>query len=205
MNSHKERRVSTDYLPIIFETLLEHLFPFSGLVLLDDNGHLLQSSPKARKVCDSLNRDISETQHGCVHKEDEANLPSQIQVLYKALLESQSVFADKRIQLNDDIFLEDSIRIHLNAKWIQLGMEASNHVLITIEDLTETSHQRALSDSYQYHLTPREMEVWELYLQGLTYRQISEKLFIAINTVKKHMKSIYGKRRAELTYSTKAD
>lgn len=189
--------MSTDYLPIIFETLLERLFPSHGLVLLDDNGHLLQSSPKARKVCNSLNGGIPKKQNSYALKEGSVDLPSEIQVVYKALLESQSMFAGQRIQLHEDIFLEDSIRIHLNAEWIQLGIEDPHHVLITIEDLTEVSHQRALFDAYRFNLTSREMEVWELYLQGLSYRQISKKLFITMNTVKKHMKTIHSKRRLE--------
>ena len=196
-SSYEDRRVSTDYLPIIFETLLERLFPSHGLVLLDDNGHLLQSSPKARKVCNSLNGGIPKKQNSYALKEGSVDLPSEIQVVYKALLESQSMFAGQRIQLHEDIFLEDSIRIHLNAEWIQLGIEDPHHVLITIEDLTEVSHQRALFDAYRFNLTSREMEVWELYLQGLSYRQISKKLFITMNTVKKHMKTIHSKRRLE--------
>ena len=113
------------------------------------------------------------------------------------MIDSQCVFADQRIQLNEDIFIDGSVRIHLNAEWIQLGLKDPQHILITIEDLTEVSHQRALFDTYRYNLTLREMQVWELQLQGLSYRQISEKLFITMNTVKKHMKTIHSKRRVE--------
>lgn len=33
--------ISSNYLSIIFETFLGRLFPFHGLTLLDENGHLL--------------------------------------------------------------------------------------------------------------------------------------------------------------------
>jgi DNA-binding CsgD family transcriptional regulator len=44
-----------------------------------------------------------------------------------------------------------------------------------------------------YHLTNREIEIVLLIKQGLTYKQISEKLFIAGKTVENHMQNIYEK------------
>jgi LuxR family maltose regulon positive regulatory protein len=42
-------------------------------------------------------------------------------------------------------------------------------------------------------LTPRELEVLALIAQGLSNREIGERLFIALNTVKGHTRRIYGK------------
>jgi LuxR family maltose regulon positive regulatory protein len=42
-------------------------------------------------------------------------------------------------------------------------------------------------------LSPREMEVLALIAQGLSNREIGERLFIALSTVKGHNRSIYGK------------
>jgi LuxR family maltose regulon positive regulatory protein len=42
-------------------------------------------------------------------------------------------------------------------------------------------------------LTPREFDVLHLVSQGLSNKEIAEKLFIALNTVKRHTSSIYGK------------
>ena len=42
-------------------------------------------------------------------------------------------------------------------------------------------------------LTPRERDVLRLISQGLSNKEIAEKLFIALNTVKRHTSSIYGK------------
>jgi LuxR family maltose regulon positive regulatory protein len=42
-------------------------------------------------------------------------------------------------------------------------------------------------------LTDRELEVLHLVAQGLTDRQIAEKLVVVIGTVKKHLSNIYGK------------
>jgi DNA-binding NarL/FixJ family response regulator len=42
-------------------------------------------------------------------------------------------------------------------------------------------------------LTPREREVLELLAQGMTNKEIAERLVITTNTVKRHLKSIFGK------------
>jgi LuxR family maltose regulon positive regulatory protein len=42
-------------------------------------------------------------------------------------------------------------------------------------------------------LSEREMEVLRLIATGLTNREIAQKLFIAVGTVKRHINNIYGK------------
>jgi LuxR family maltose regulon positive regulatory protein len=42
-------------------------------------------------------------------------------------------------------------------------------------------------------LTEREMDVLRLLAQGLTNREIAEALYVAVSTVKQHLKNIYGK------------
>jgi LuxR family maltose regulon positive regulatory protein len=42
-------------------------------------------------------------------------------------------------------------------------------------------------------LTERELEVLQLVAEGLTNRQIASRLFLSLNTVKAHTRSIYGK------------
>lgn len=50
-------------------------------------------------------------------------------------------------------------------------------------------HTQPLSEP----LTPRELDVLHLISQGLSNKGIAEELFIALNTVKRHTSSIYGK------------
>ncbi|PID59493.1 MAG: hypothetical protein CR986_05505 [Ignavibacteriae bacterium] len=44
-----------------------------------------------------------------------------------------------------------------------------------------------------FQLSQRELEVLKFLLKGNTNKQISEELYISINTVKSHIKNIYGK------------
>ncbi len=42
-------------------------------------------------------------------------------------------------------------------------------------------------------LSQREKEIFEALLQGLPYKEIADKHFISVNTVKTHAKKIYSK------------
>jgi LuxR family maltose regulon positive regulatory protein len=46
-------------------------------------------------------------------------------------------------------------------------------------------------------LSERELEVLQLIAQGLSNREISERLFVALNTVKGHNRKIYGKLQVQ--------
>jgi LuxR family maltose regulon positive regulatory protein len=46
-------------------------------------------------------------------------------------------------------------------------------------------------------LTERELEVLRLIAEGLTYRQIAERLVVSVNTVRFHVKGVYGKLGVE--------
>ncbi len=49
------------------------------------------------------------------------------------------------------------------------------------------------SDAPINRLTPREREVVNLIARGYTYRETSQRLFITVKTLEKHMSSIFGK------------
>jgi LuxR family maltose regulon positive regulatory protein len=42
-------------------------------------------------------------------------------------------------------------------------------------------------------LTDRELDVLRLMARGLKYKEIATQLFISLNTVRSHVKAIYGK------------
>ena len=46
-------------------------------------------------------------------------------------------------------------------------------------------------------ITPRELEILELIAQGLSNREIAEKLFVSENTVKTHSSRVFDKLRAK--------
>jgi DNA-binding NarL/FixJ family response regulator len=52
---------------------------------------------------------------------------------------------------------------------------------------------RAKKAKTNYDLTSREKEILEQLVDGLSYKKISEKLFISVDTVRSHIKSTYQK------------
>ena len=42
-------------------------------------------------------------------------------------------------------------------------------------------------------MTDRELDVLRLMTEGLKYEEIAKRLFISLNTVRSHVKAIYGK------------
>lgn len=187
-----------NYLTTLFDSFLGKLFPFQGLLLLDEIGQLIHSNPKARTLCHSLQ------QHSSTHLPENSlgqapiTLPQQVSTFCALLIEARTEFPGQPLQLREDIFLDNGLRVHLSAKWIDLEGQPSPCILVQLEDVTQIAGQRALCDACRYHFTPRETEVWALYLQGLSYQELGKQLFIAQSTVRKHMKSIHSKRRGEL-------
>lgn len=64
------------------------------------------------------------------------------------------------------------------------------------EFLQERVIARAEKDAPVEALSAREMDVFRLMQAGLTNREIAEKLFVEVGTVKRHVHSILGKLSA---------
>ncbi|MGF1512241.1 MAG: helix-turn-helix transcriptional regulator [Elainellaceae cyanobacterium] len=193
-------RISVDYLAVMFETIIDRIFPSQGLLLLSPSGQLIQSSPKARQLCEALD---SALEAGNPHRakaprQESRKLPHKIAALAHRLIESRELFPEQPIQLHEDLLLENGPQVHVQAEWVHIDAQSPEYIVVTLEDSAEVAQHRALSDAYRYHFTPRETEVWQLHLQGRSYQQIADDCVISMNTVKRHMKSIYGKQRGEI-------
>jgi DNA-binding CsgD family transcriptional regulator len=69
--------------------------------------------------------------------------------------------------------------------------DASSGALPDIE--TIISPDRIVYLGKQYHLTPREVEIFKLLIQGHSPQELSGMLFISLSTTRSHIKSIYSK------------
>lgn len=178
---------------LMFETVLSQFLPERGFLLFDQAGYLIQSTTQARRFCHLLGVNSIEAVMGLDPNCPMAILPKPVTKLCQLLVESRQEYPDYTLQLYDDIVLEGDIQLHITGRWMELPGYQQKCILVMIDDLTEIAHQRALCDAFRYKLTPRETDVWDLYMQGYSYQEIQEKLYISINTVKKHMKNIYSK------------
>ena len=60
-----------------------------------------------------------------------------------------------------------------------------------------TRRQVSAAEGLVEPLSQRELEVLQLIAQGLSNREISERLFLALSTVKGHNRNIFGKLQVQ--------
>jgi len=70
------------------------------------------------------------------------------------------------------------------------GTPMSPHIARKVLELFRQHHPPPQSD---YQLTPRELEVLNLLIQGDDYKQIADKLYLSLFTVRAHIRNIYDK------------
>ncbi|WP_066498463.1 response regulator transcription factor [Abyssisolibacter fermentans] len=102
------------------------------------------------------------------------------------LLGSITMFRDKDMDdfTNKDLYIMQIINLHLSKK---LALLYPNGVSCK----TDCYHENDLKGKYK--LTNRQYEVTKLVFMGLNNKEISEKLFISKNTVKKHLTDTFKK------------
>jgi ATP/maltotriose-dependent transcriptional regulator MalT len=111
-------------------------------------------------------------------------LPSLSQAMHEL------TFASTRTQLGEQAF---------DAAWAEGQTMTPEHVLVSLEPTPKPALTPPASLSVaslpplHAGLTPREMEVLRLLVQGLTSAQIADHLVIGLVTVNSHVRSIYSK------------
>lgn len=158
---------------------------FDGVLILTPDGHVVQSNSYGAEILDEL-----------YQRQSTSNpLPEPLWRICQLLVESRVDFPDQVVMIEDEIETDCPAPIRVRARWLTLSKVEQPCILVTLEDCYQTACQRAIAESHQYGLTQRESEVWLLKRANYSYEQIAAKLYIAINTVKKHLKSIYAKQQ----------
>lgn len=158
-----------------------------GILILTETGELVHANASAYRIFSQLNKDSSNP-----------IIPPAIWHLCESLLESQSLFPDQSIILSNEIMVDKSTIFRLRVRWLDLERFDRSCLLVTIENQYESVNNVALAEVKKYDLTPREAEIWCLYRAKYSYKEIGAKLYITVNTVKKHMKNIHAKRQTFL-------
>jgi LuxR family maltose regulon positive regulatory protein len=93
------------------------------------------------------------------------------------------------------IFVDEGSQMaEIFSRYVKVG-EKSDYVrmLLAAFEYAKTGASPRPAQPLIDPLSPREIEVLQLLAQGLTNREISERLFLALDTVKGHNRNIYGK------------
>jgi DNA-binding CsgD family transcriptional regulator len=156
-----------------------------GILILTTQGELLHANECARRICRKLRSGENSLDA----------IPEDIWSVCQSLIDSRELFPDQKIFIESEIETDKSVKLRLRVRWLQLGASNGTVLLVTLEDCNLSSQNIAIADAKKYGLTDREAEVWLLRRGNLSYKQIADKLFITINTVKKHLKNIYAKQQ----------
>ena len=126
-------------------------------------------------------------------------MPQEILLICQMLRQCRSRFPSQNWAMEFDIFTKAAIALRIRSRWLKLEGFDQPCILLIVEDHQQMMQDIVLDEVQGWGLTPRAQEVWLHHKAGCTYCQIAEQLFITINTVKKHMRSVYAKRRAQDT------
>jgi DNA-binding CsgD family transcriptional regulator len=85
------------------------------------------------------------------------------------------------------------MNLRVRTQWLELKENNKSYLLVTIEDQYLATRNLASLEAKNYGLTPRETQIWLLRRTHCSYQEIASRLYITLNTVKKHMKNIYRK------------
>jgi DNA-binding CsgD family transcriptional regulator len=83
--------------------------------------------------------------------------------------------------------------------WLGLKLTKKKEVVVVREVATLTAPPFALNEERlrKLSITKRELEILELIAQGMSNREIAEKLFVSENTVKTHSSHLFDKLSAK--------
>jgi DNA-binding CsgD family transcriptional regulator len=170
---------SSNFLQGLMEGLID------GIMIITSQGELIHANSSARQIGLSLFPNLAQKK----------SIPPQVWRCCQAMIDSRELFPKQSLTIEDEIPSPiGSIRIRV--RWLSAENLPQTYLLVTLEDQSQSAQYRAIAESIKYGLTVRETDVWRLKRAGLTYKQIAAQLFLAENTVKKHIKNIHVKQAA---------
>lgn len=122
--------------------------------------------------------------------------PKEINYLCNSIAEVRRQFPGQHWIMTTKICLSSSVAFSVTARCMKLDSLGKNCIVLEMKDQYQLIRSIATEEAMQYGLTDRETEIWLLQRANYTYKQIASELFIAPNTVKKHMQNIHLKQKA---------
>jgi DNA-binding CsgD family transcriptional regulator len=159
-----------------------------GVLIVDKDGTCIHHNQEGQALCKLFKAQLNQT----------GKVPACLWAICQHLIEGRNLFPDQSIVLTQTLNCPQGRSIRAKVQWLKLPTSQEPYLLIFLEDEFRATQTTALLESLQYNLTPREKDVWLLKRANHSYEEIAKQLFIAVNTVKRHIKSIYAKRKLVL-------
>ena len=158
----------------------------SGILIITEGRQLLYANECA---CRILRQILRERQSSEV-------IPKEISYLCKSIGEVRWQFPGQHWVMKTKICISSSVNFSVTARYMKLDTLGKNCIVLEMKDQCQLLKGVAMEEAKKYGLTERETEIWILQRSNYTYKQIASELFIAPNTVKKHMQNIHLKQKA---------
>ncbi|MCY7391424.1 MAG: helix-turn-helix transcriptional regulator [Leptolyngbyaceae cyanobacterium CAN_BIN12] len=152
-----------------------------GILVLTDQQELHYANITARQLCLQLTAKIGV-------------LPEIVWQACTALIDSRDLYPNQPIVLESEVE-SDTVKLRIRVQWLQLDTLDRPCLLVRLQDQNQAAQGLAISEAQTWKLSPRETEVWLRRRASNRRKQIAADLYIAEDTVKKHLKNIQTKRQ----------
>jgi DNA-binding CsgD family transcriptional regulator len=158
-----------------------------GILIFDLDERLLYLNSEVLDIMPSLDGSRYEAELPV------AGVPGEVLRLYRSVKEK---LTEKDVELNSAIFrVEGEKTCSLRALPISQSGDAKNttHIMILVEKIIEKHEPDFDKAKNMYNLSRKELEVLGLVCHGYSNKDIADRLFISVFTVKDHIKSMKRK------------
>lgn len=172
--------------PFLQQFLAHYL---DGVLIVSDRNEKLYANANADQICHQLCPEYGTTEA----------IPNVIKAIYSdafSLTQSTTMFLGEA-----EMTPHKGLKLRIRAQRIEMLTSNQFCILIILEDQRKMLEQSVNNEVRKYNLTPREREIRLLYRLDYSYQEIAHELYITVNTVKKHLKSISMKRRQFLAWA----
>lgn len=155
----------------------------NGILILTEEREIVFANECACRILRQINQNMGADP-----------IPKEIWYICKSLIEIRALFPEQQWLINTKVCLNSSVSFDVQARHLKLKKPDKYCVVLVLKDQYQLVKNIALEESREYGLTDREREIWLLQRANYTYKQIASELFIAPNTVKKHLQNIHLKK-----------
>ncbi len=168
--------------PVVVEALTKLT---NGILIITEGQQVLYANDCACRIL----RQISQERNS-----SEA-IPKEISYLCNSVADVRRRFPEQHWIMRTKICINSSVTFTVTARHMKLDTLGKRCIVLEMKDQYQLVKGIAMEEAQHYGLTDRETEIWMLQRANYTYKQIADELFIAPNTVKKHMQNIHLKQK----------
>lgn len=169
--------------PVVEEALTKLT---NGILIITEGQQLLYANDCACRIL----RQISQ------ERQSSEPIPREISYLCNSISDVRRKFPGQHWIMKSKICISSAVTFSVTARYMKLDTLGKYCIILEMKDQYQLVKSIAVEEAKHFGLTERETEIWLLQRANYTYKQIASELFIAPNTVKKHMQNIHLKQKS---------